>query len=136
MNLLNKIQHKYALSEKGAKDFVKSCAACALADFVLMMPVGLLYYLVGDLMSGGVSGSRTAFYIVGMAICLLLIFLTSRIQYNACYLATYVESGVRRITLAEKLRKLPLSFFGKKDLADLTAGTVIPQKTGERFAAI
>ena len=43
------------------------------------------------------------------------------IQYNATFFATYEESGVRRITLAEKLRKLPLSFFGKKDLADLTS---------------
>ncbi|OCN03099.1 ABC transporter ATP-binding protein [Clostridium sp. W14A] len=119
--MLKTVQHKYALSEQGAKDLVKSCAACAAADFVLMVPVGLLYYLVGDLMNGGVPGSRISFYIIGCAICLLLIFLTSRIQYNACYLATYVESGVRRITLAEKLRKLPLSFFGKKDLSDLTS---------------
>lgn len=121
MSLLKKVSHKYALSEQGAKDLVKSCIACTLADMVLMFPVGLSYYLVGDLMNGGVPQSRTAFYIVGIAVCLLLIFLTSRIQYNACYLATYVESGVRRISLAEKLRKLPLSFFGKKDLSDLTS---------------
>ncbi|MDD4125756.1 MAG: ABC transporter ATP-binding protein [Eubacteriales bacterium] len=119
--MLNKIQHKYALSEKGAGDFLKSCVACALADFALMVPVGLLYYFVGDLLNGGVTGSRTAFYIAGIAVCLLLVFVTSYIQYNTCYLATYVESGVRRITLAEKLRKLPMSFFGKKDLADLTS---------------
>ncbi|PKM71897.1 MAG: ABC transporter ATP-binding protein [Firmicutes bacterium HGW-Firmicutes-16] len=119
--MLKKVSHKFALSEQGAKDFIKSCAACALADFVLMFPVVLLYSLVGDLMNGGVSESRPAFYIIGIAVCLLLIFVTSRIQYNACYLATYVESGVRRITLAEKLRKLPLSFFGKKDLSDLTS---------------
>ncbi|MFA6845481.1 MAG: ABC transporter ATP-binding protein [Sphaerochaetaceae bacterium] len=121
MSLLDKIQHKYALSEKGAKDFVKSCASCALADFVLMMPVGLLYYLVGNLMNGEALSRHALFYIVGITISLLLIFLTSRIQYTSCYFATYVESGVRRITLAEKLRKLPLSFFGKKDLADLTS---------------
>ena len=47
-------------------------------------------------------------------------FLATYFQYNATYLATYVESGVRRISLAEQLRKIPLSFFGKKDLADLT----------------
>ena len=50
-----------------------------------------------------------------------LILLTTYIQYNATYFATYTESGVRRITLAERLRKIPLSFFGKKDLADLTS---------------
>lgn len=121
MSLLKKVQHKYALSEQGARDLVKSCAACAVSNFILLFPVGLLYYLVSDLMSGGVFGSRISFYIIGCVVCLLLIFLSSWIQYNACYLATYVESGVRRITLAEKLRKLPLSFFGKKDLSDLTS---------------
>lgn len=121
MSLLNKIRHKYALSEQGAKDLIKSCASCALANFVLMIPVGLLYCLVSDLLNGGVSRNRTTFYSIGTAVCLILIFLTTWIQYNACYFATYAESGVRRISLAEKLRKLPLSFFGKKDLADLTS---------------
>ena len=52
---------------------------------------------------------------------LILIGITTYIQYNATFLATYVESGVRRVSLAEQLRKIPLSFFGKKDLADLTS---------------
>lgn len=50
-----------------------------------------------------------------------MIAATTYIQYNTTFLATYVESGVRRIALAEKLRKIPLSFFGKKDLSDLTS---------------
>ena len=54
------------------------------------------------------------------AVCLVLIFVPNYWQYNATFFATYVESGKRRVSLAEKLRKLPLSFFGKKDLADLT----------------
>lgn len=58
---------------------------------------------------------------MGSLICLALIALTTYIQYNATFLSTYVESGVRRITLAEKMRKIPLSFFGKKDLSDLTS---------------
>ena len=53
--------------------------------------------------------------------CLILIAVTTYIQYNATFLNTYIESGVRRTTLAEKLRKIPLSFFGKKDLSDLTS---------------
>lgn len=51
---------------------------------------------------------------------LLLIALTTLFQYKSTFYSTYVESGVRRRTLAEKLRKIPLSYFGKKDLADLT----------------
>ena len=80
-----------------------------------------LYFLVADLMNGGVPDKKIFFYIIGCAVCLGLIFLTTFIQYNATYFATYTESGVRRITLAERLRKIPLSFFGKKDLADLTS---------------
>ena len=60
-------------------------------------------------------------FAAGCLICLALIGVTTYIQYNATFLSTYVESGVRRITLAEKLRKIPLSFFGKKDLSDLTS---------------
>ena len=58
---------------------------------------------------------------MGCVVCIGLILLTTYFQYNATYFATYTESGVRRITLAERLRKIPLSFFGKKDLADLTS---------------
>ena len=80
----------------------------------------ILYSFVIDLMNRGVNGSRIAFYAVGALACLVLIFIVTYFQYNATYLATYVESGVRRVSLAEQLRKIPLSFFGKKDLADLT----------------
>lgn len=119
--MIEKLQKKYALSEQGAKDLIKGCIACALQNLSFMFPVGLLYYLISDLMNGGVHGDRIIFYIVGCVIALGLIMLTTWFQYNATYFATYIESGVRRITLAEKLRKIPLSFFGKKDLADLTS---------------
>ena len=59
-------------------------------------------------------------YIVGMVAAVLLILFSYRWVYGATYYATYKESSVRRISLAEKLRKLPLSFFGKRDLSDLT----------------
>ena len=72
-------------------------------------------------MDGGIHGSRIAFYVVGALFCLALIYGITYWQYNTTFLATYVETGTRRITLAEKLRKIPLSFFGKKDLADLTS---------------
>lgn len=120
--MLEKIQKKFALSRQGAKDLIKGCVACIFQNIALMLPVGLLYYLVSDLLSGGISGAgRIAFYVIGCIICIGLIFLTTWFQYNATYFATYTESGVRRISLAEKLRKIPLSFFGKKDLADLTS---------------
>ena len=114
------LQRRFALSRQGAVDLVKGCIACVAQDISFMLPVGLLYYFVIDTMNGSVNGSRITFYTVGALVCLCLIFITTWFQYNATYLATYVESGVRRISLAEQLRKIPLSFFGKKDLADLT----------------
>ena len=119
--MIKRLQKRYALSEQGAKDLVKGCLACVLQNLSFMFPVGLLYLFVSDLMNGGVPDEKMLLYIIGCAVCLGLIFLTTYIQYNATYFATYRESGVRRITLAERLRKIPLSFFGKKDLADITS---------------
>ncbi|WP_077533910.1 ABC transporter ATP-binding protein [Massiliimalia massiliensis] len=119
--MIKKLQKKYALSEQGAKDLVKGCLACVLQNLSFMFPVGLLYFLVADLMNGGVPGEKIIFYIIGCVVCIGLILITTYFQYNATYFTTYTESGVRRITLAERLRKIPLSFFGKKDLADLTS---------------
>lgn len=119
--MIKKLQKKYALSEQGAKDLIKGCLACVLQNLSFMFPVGLLYYLVNDLMNGGVPGGKIPFYVAGCVVCIGLILLTTFFQYNATYFATYKESGIRRITLAEHLRKIPLSFFGKKDLADLTS---------------
>ncbi len=115
-----KLKHTFALSDKGAKDMVKAFFACILHNLSLMVPVVLLYNLIGDLLDGGIPEGKSTFYIVGLVIALGLIMLTYYIQYNATFFATYVESGVRRLSLAEKLRKIPLSFFGKKDLSDLT----------------
>ena len=120
MSLLEKIKHKYALSDQGARDMVKAIIAVTISDIVLMFPVGILYLLASDILEGTIGRDRMPLYIGGTVAALLLIILTSYFQYNATFLSTYIESGVRRRTLAEKLRKLPLSFFGKKDLADLT----------------
>ena len=118
--MIKTLLRRFALSRQGAVDLIKGCIACVVQDISFMLPVGLLYYFVIDAMNGNLNGSRIAFYAVGSLVCLCLIFIATWFQYNATYLATYVESGVRRISLAEQLRKIPLSFFGKKDLADLT----------------
>ena len=118
--MIEEIMRKYAMSRQGAKEFLLSVCSCTVSDIVLMFPVSLLYFMTGDMLSGGISQSSLIFYIVGILISLLLIYATQFWQYNATFFSTYKESGVRRIALAETLRKLPLSFFGKKDLSDLT----------------
>lgn len=120
MSLKEKLMHKYALSQQGASDMIKAFVSVTVSDLVLMIPVSLLYFLVKDYIEGNLAG-KGGFYIAGVLVTLILIGVTTYIQYNATFLSTYVESGVRRITLAEKLRKIPLSFFGKKDLSDLTS---------------
>lgn len=118
--MINKLMKRFALSKEGAKGLVIATLACTVSDLVLMFPVGLLYFAVNDFMNGPVPAGRYALYGIGIVAALLLIFLSEFWKYNATYFSTYRESGKCRIRLAEKLRRLPLSFFGKKDLADLT----------------
>ena len=116
--MTERLMKRFALSEEGAKGLVRAVAACTVADLMLMLPVGLLYLLVGDFLNGSVRSGLI--YGLGIAGALLLVLLSEFWKYNATYFSTYRESGACRIRLAEKLRQLPLSFFGKKDLADLT----------------
>ena len=118
--MIEKLKHKYALSENGAKKMIWAFVAVTLANLVLMAPVGLLYQLSSYLLEGNVPKDKLGFFGAGIIAAFFLIALTTYFQYKATFFSTYVESGVRRRALAEKLRRLPLSFFGKKDLSDLT----------------
>lgn len=118
--MIKAIMKKFALSREGAKGFVWAVVACVVQDLAFMLPVCLLYFLVDDFLTGAVPTMHYYVYGFGILGALLLIFFTALWKYNATYFTTYRESGVKRVRLAEKLRKLPLSFFGKKDLADLT----------------
>ena len=118
--MIDPIMKKFALSRQGAKDLLVATLSCVVHNLTLMLPVSLMYLMISDLTGGGVPKERLWIYIAGMIAGVLLIMFSYRWVYGATYYATYKESSVRRITLAEKLRKLPLSFFGKKDLSDLT----------------
>ena len=118
--MIEKIQHATASSPEGAKGLVKGVLACAFQNMAFMLPTCLLYFWVKDLLNGTTSG-KAVFYLLGCIVCFGLILLTTWFQYNGTYFTTYKESGIRRLALAERLRKLPLSFLGKRDLADLTS---------------
>lgn len=118
--MIEKLQHKFALSREGAVDMVKACISVTVTNIVLMASAGILYLLISDMLGEGLRTERIPVYVIGGVSVLILIYITNFIQYNATFLSTYKESGVRRTVLAERLRKLPLSFFGKKDLSDLT----------------
>ena len=120
MKLTEKLKHKYALSDNGAKGMIRAFVAVTVANLVLMLPVGLLYMLSSYLLDGDLPRDKFVFFIIAIVVVLALIAVSAVFQYRSTFLSTYIESGVRRRTLAEKLRKIPLSFFGKKDLSDLT----------------
>ena len=131
--MIDKLMKRFALSQEGAKGLVRATAACAVADLVLMLPVGLLYLLVSDFLKSGHSPGQYGLYAAGIAGALVLVWLSEFWKYNATYFSTYRESGACRIRLAEKLRQLPLSFFGKKDLSDLTNAIMGDVQTAEQM---
>ncbi len=123
--MIGRLQHVFALSEKGAKDFVKAVAWCFVCNVSLMFPVGAVMTVVQYLLNvleykDGVQGNLWIYTGTGLLV-LAVLFVLHYFQYAALYLATYKESASRRISLAETLRRLPLSFFGNRDLSDLTA---------------
>ncbi len=120
MTMIEKLQHKYALSRQGAIDMVKACVCVTFTNIVFMMCAGVLYTLIKDMLDNNLNKDRISFYVIASVIIIVLVFVTNFIQYNATFLTTYRESGVRRTAIAERLRKLPLSYFGKKNIADLT----------------
>lgn len=119
--MIGKLMRRYALTRQGAIDFIKSTAITTLQNIMLMVPVAIMYYLAADLINGAVPVNHRYTYIAGCAIILVVFGVVFFLQYNASFFSTYRESEHRRINIAEKLRTLPLSFFGKKDLADLTS---------------
>ena len=123
--MTQKLQHWFALSEKGAKDLVRAVLWCFVCNLSLMLPVGAVMFTAQRLLAcleGGGSPMASFAVCTGFALAVLvLLFVLHWFQYASLYLATYQESASRRVSLAETLRKLPLSFFGSRDLSDLTA---------------
>ena len=118
------LQKKFALSEQGGKDLTKAIFCCALTNISLMFPMGILFLfmerLTGPLVGLEAPDMGIGGYVGISVVLLAVIGFFERLQYNATFLSSYQESANMRIRLAERLRMLPLSFFGKRDLADLT----------------
>ena len=134
--MIKKLQHIFALSEKGAKDLAKAVSWCFVCNLALMFPVGAVLFTVQHLLGclESVGNPMDGFWIyVGFALAvLLLLFILHWFQYASLYIATYRESANRRIRLAEVLRQLPLSFFGSRDLTDLTTTIMGDTETLEK----
>ena len=107
------------------KDFMRGAGFCALANLMLMLPIVVLYFVASDFIrylgEPAVGLPGMALYAVGIVAALAVMFVTQMWEYRATYTVVYQESARKRIAIAERLRLLPLSLFGKRDLADLTS---------------
>ena len=118
-----KFQRKYALTDQGVQNTKKGTFWTVLVNLVVMGGVSILYLVMSGLMKTLTDGAALPAalpVLAGLVIFALLSFLTHFQQYKATYGLVYGEVKATRLRLAERLRKLPLGFFGKRDLADLT----------------
>ncbi len=124
--MIEVIKRRFALSTKGAKDFCKGVFFTTLLDIVLMLPAVFVCLFLEEYLrpvfqpSVSVTHGILYYSILGI-IFMIVMYIFAVLQYRSTYTTVYDESANRRISLAEKLRKLPLAFFGEKNLSDLTA---------------
>lgn len=120
MSLNKYFQKRFVFSPEGATSFIGGVVYSTLLNIVLMLPALFMFiFLMEYLASGGTQHGFWFYAFLGLAF-LLVIYLVTYFQYKSTYIDVYKESAKRRIGLAEKLRKLPLAFFGEKNLSDLT----------------
>ena len=120
------LRRRFALSEKGARDFCRGVAWTTVFDIVLMLPAVFVFVFLDDTLRpllGGTpsTGHGLAYYALLALAFMAVMYVVGVFQYRSTYTSVYDESANRRISLAEKLRRLPLAFFGEKNLSDLTA---------------
>lgn len=124
--MLETIKQRFALSDKGAKYFCRGVFFTTLLDIALMLPAVFTFIFLEDYLRPILNPSGNiihgiAYYIILALIFMLVMYLIAIWQYQSTFTNVYEESANRRISLAEKLRKLPLAFFGEKNLSDLTS---------------
>ena len=118
-----KFQRKYALTDQGVRNTRKGAFWTVIVNLIVMGGVGILYLMMAAFM--GTLTNREPLpniaLVVGMVLLFVVLsFVTHLQQYKATYGLVYNEVKTTRLNLAERLRKLPLGYFGKRDLADLT----------------
>ncbi|MBA7488095.1 MAG: ABC transporter ATP-binding protein [Prevotella sp.] len=116
-------QNRFALSEKGARDLQRGILFSTLLNMALMLPPTYLFLFLMEYVGQhhGPQQPSLWLYLLLAAGLAAVMFVVSRWQYDSTYTTVYNESAQRRISMAEKLRRLPLAFFGERNLSDLTS---------------
>jgi ATP-binding cassette subfamily B protein len=122
MTLSQALKRRYALSETGWKNLKGAVRASVIVDVVLMIPMMLTIMFIADIVGDNEYDYDLNLWIYAglLALLLLCVGIAYRYEYNRCFFDTYQESTRVRLGLAERMRKLPLSFFSKKDPTDLS----------------
>ena len=121
--LSEKFKCKYALSDKGVHNTKMGMLWTVVVNLLMMIGMGLLYFMMQDLIKLLTVGEKlpNTWLYIGLTMLFIILSLGAHLlQYRATYGLVYGEVKDMRISLAEQLRKLPLGYFGKRDLADLT----------------
>jgi len=131
--MLKTIQKRFALTQKGAQDFIKGVLFSSLLQIVLMLTAIYMFSFLNNYLqtvfdTSAVIINRVWYYLLLGISFMLIMFAVAVFQYRNTYTTVYEESANRRISLAEKLRKVPLAFFGEKNLSDLTS-TIMEDST-------
>ena len=131
--MLKTLQKRLALSEKGAKDFCRGVFFTTIRDIALMLPAVYVFNFLSEYLNSILNRedeikNGAVYYAVLGIVFMIIMWITAKLQYRSTYTTIYSESAERRISLAEKLRKLPLAFFGEKNLSDLTS-TIMSDNT-------
>ncbi len=124
--MLEYLENRFALSRQASEDLVKGSLLSALVNLSMMIPVGIFILMLNEVLTPLLGKGASAIpgvlkYLILVLVALLVIYACQYFQYASLYLSTYKASAERRIALAEKLRYLPLAFFGQRDLSDLTS---------------
>jgi len=118
-----KFKHRYALTDKGLENTKKGTFWTVIVNLIMMAGMGILYFLMQKYMNTLTDGAAlpNAWIFAGLVVAFVVLsFITHLQQYHNTYGLVYREIKDTRITLAEQMRRLPLGYFGKRDLADLT----------------
>ncbi len=131
-------KEKYALSDSGVRNIRLGITWTVITNLVMMGGVGIMFLAMQDLLATMTKGApfpNVVPYLIGLLVFIVLYWLSNNYQYYYTYGVVYRESKQQRVTLGERLRKLPLSFFGKRDVADLTETIMTDTTTIEHVAS-
>ena len=112
------IKKHFALTDKGASDIVRAIISSFLLCVANFLPAMLLLLFIDELVLNNVKSN--SLYLIISLIVLVIIYVLLNVNYDDLYNTTYKESANLRIDIANRLSQLPLSYFSKHDLSDLS----------------